>query len=68
MPRTKTKKVELLPNVLKELEELTIRTKTENQPLITSISHSPNGTIVGIDKDGKLWRYNDWLKKWEDRV
>jgi hypothetical protein len=64
----RTKKVELLPNVLKELEELTIRTKTENQPLVTSISHSPSGTIIGIDKEGKLWRYNEWLKKWEDRT
>ena len=65
MPKSKTKKVEFPASIIEELEELTIYAKPENQPLITSISHSPNGTIIGIDKEGKLWRYNDWLKKWE---
>jgi len=60
----RTKKV-TAPSIVEELEVLT--KARDNQPLITSISHSPNGTIVGIDKDGKLWRYNDWLQKWEDR-
>jgi hypothetical protein len=60
------KKVTLAPSIIEELEELTTHAKPENQPLITSISHSPNGTIIGIDKEGKLWRYNDWLKKWEN--
>jgi hypothetical protein len=58
----RTKKV-TEPSIIEELEVLT--KERDNQPLITSISHNPNGTIIGIDKEGKLWRYNDWLKKWE---
>jgi hypothetical protein len=61
----RTKKV-TATSIIEELEVLT--KDREQQPLITSISHSPNGTIIGIDKEGKLWRYNEWLKKWEDRT
>jgi len=58
MPRTK----KTTNDIVEELKELT-KTR-DTQPLITCISHNPNGTIVGIDKEGKLWRYDDWAKLW----
>ena len=54
-------------NVLDEqLEEFTSERKARPQPLIVSISHSPNGTIAGVDKDGKLWSYDAWERTWKE--
>jgi hypothetical protein len=55
-------KKKVTTDIVEELKELTqIR---DTQPIVTSISHNPNGTIVGVDKEGKLWRYDDWAKLW----
>jgi hypothetical protein len=61
MPRQK--KVEFAPSVLKELDELTIYSKPESQPVITSITLTPMGSILGL-ADNKIYRYDDLTKKW----
>ena len=57
MPRAKKQ----TSDILKELEQMT---KIVEQPIVTSVTCLPNGNIVGVDKDGKLWRYDAWEKLW----
>jgi hypothetical protein len=55
-------KKKVITDIVEELKELTqIR---DTQPIVTSVTCLPNGNIVGIDKDGKLWRYDSWDKLW----
>lgn len=67
MPKKKTEKVkiEVKPDFdldlevehLKKQEALTI------EPVITSITINPNGTIFGL-ADSKVYLYDDHSKKW----
>lgn len=56
MPKPKKPRIEELP--IDKLE-----TVNEVQPIITSITINPTGTIFGL-ADNKVYRYDEYTKKW----
>jgi uncharacterized lipoprotein YddW (UPF0748 family) len=64
MPRKKTEKVmsEQVTEHMKRVEEII----KADEPVITSITINPNGTIFGL-ADNKVFVYDDLSKTWKQR-